>query len=185
MKEKTMAIPAKDKFSLSKVKLIRDGGLDVTYDVTEVVGNESYTNKYHVENVKDVHPDLRKLFKQLAVEMAKMFSPITPKGVAEALEVKMTAKQKEACEKIGKSVQEKFEVRGVSFTGSGDNIGVVITGLYTFDNGLKTAINSPRVKFDNPLFGNEEELEEICTEIENEVYEFLFEGKSAQLELFT
>ena len=47
-KQNVMPIPTKEKFSLSKVKLLKDGGLDVHYEVTEVVGNESYTNKYHV-----------------------------------------------------------------------------------------------------------------------------------------
>lgn len=57
-KQNVMPIPTKEKFSLSKVKLLKDGGLDVHYEVTEVVGNESYTNKYHVLSCKRHTPDL-------------------------------------------------------------------------------------------------------------------------------
>ena len=69
-----MPIPTKEKFSLSKVKLLKDGGLDVHYEVTEVGGNESYTNKYHVLSAKDIHPDLRHLFNNLRPIMGRVFN---------------------------------------------------------------------------------------------------------------
>ncbi len=50
-----MLIPSEKAFALSKVKTLKDGGLDVHYEVTETIGNESYTNKYHVESAKDIH----------------------------------------------------------------------------------------------------------------------------------
>ena len=49
-----MLIPSEKAFALSKVKTLKDGGLDVHYEVTETIGNESYTNKYHVESAKDM-----------------------------------------------------------------------------------------------------------------------------------
>ena len=79
---------------------------------------------------------------------------------------------------------KNIEVRGVSFSGQDDNVGVVLTGLFTVSNNQKTAINSPRLKFNTETFGFEEELEEIAADIETEVYAFLFKGKKAQLELF-
>ena len=79
---------------------------------------------------------------------------------------------------------KNIEVRGVSYSGQDDNVGVVLTGLFTVSNNQKTAINSPRLKFNTETFGFEEELEEIVADIENEVYAFLFKGKKAQLELF-
>ena len=60
-----MLIPSEKAFTLSKVKTLKDGGLDVHYEVTETIGNESYTNKYHVESAKDIHPDLRDCFDRL------------------------------------------------------------------------------------------------------------------------
>ena len=53
-----------------------------------------------------------------------------------------------------------------------DNVGVVLTGLFTVSNNQKTAINSPRLKFNTETFGFEEELEEIAADIETEVYAF-------------
>lgn len=40
------------------------------------------------------------------------------------------------------------------------------------------------MKYAVETFGFEEELENIVCDIENEVYEFLFDGKRAQMDLF-
>ena len=69
-------------------------------------------------------------------------------------------------------------------SGQDDNVGVVLTGLFTISNNQKTAINTPRMKYNVETFGFEEELENIVCDIENEVYEFMFEGKKAQMDLF-
>ena len=69
-----MPIPSEKSFALSKVKTLKDGGLDVHYEVTETIGNESYTNKYHVESAKDIHPDLRECFDRLRPIMGRIFN---------------------------------------------------------------------------------------------------------------
>lgn len=185
MEEKEiMTVPSEKSFALSKVKIIKDGGLDVHYEVTETVGNESYINKYHVESVKDVHPDLLKLFKRMRPIMARLFNVTSFLSMVETDDFKATKKQKDLAREFGDEASSNIEVRAVSFSGSGDNVGVVLTGLFTFSNGQKAVINSPRLKFEVFSFGFEDELEEICQEIESEVYAFLFKNKHAQLELF-
>lgn len=179
-----MPIPTKEKFSLSKVKLLKDGGLDVHYEVTEVVGNESYTNKYHVESAKDIHPDLRDCFDRLRPIMGRIFNITSFLSMVETSDFKATKKQSELSRDFADEMLKNIEVWGVSFSGQDDNVGVVLTGLFTVSNNQKTAINSPRLKFNTETFGFEEELEEIAADIENEVYAFLFKGKKAQLELF-
>lgn len=179
-----MPIPTKERFSLSKVKLLKDGGLDVHYEVTEVVGNESYTNKYHVSSAKDIHPDLRRLFKGLCPIMGRVFNITSFKTMIETPDFKATKNQKEIAEAFTDECLGNIEVRGVSLSGQDDNVGVVLTGLFTVSNNQKTAINTPRMKYNIETFGFEEELEYIVCDIENEVYKFLFEGKKAQMELF-
>lgn len=183
-KQNVMPIPTKEKFSLSKVKLLKDGGLDVHYEVTEVVGNESYTNKYHVLSAKDIHPDLRHLFNDLCPIMGRIFNITSFLSMVETSDFKATKKQSELSRDFADEMLKNIEVRGVSFSGQDDNVGVVLTGLFTVSNNQKSAINSPRLKFNTETFGFEEELEEIAADIETEVYAFLFKGKKAQLELF-
>lgn len=179
-----MFVPSEKAFALSKVKLIKDGGLDVHYEVTETVGNESYTNKYHVESAKDIHPDLRACFERLRPIMGRIFNITSFLSFMETPETKATKAQKDAAREYADEMLRNIEVRGVSFSGQDDNVGVVLTGLFAVSNNQKTAINSPRLKFNTETFGFEEELEEIAGDIEREVYAFLFKGKKAQLELF-
>lgn len=179
-----MQVPTKEKFSLAKVKLLKDGGLDVHFEVTEVVGNESYTNKYHVLSAKDIHPDLRKLFKDLCPIMGRVFNITSFKSMIATPDFKATKKQIEIADSFANECLGNIEVKGVSLSGQDDNVGVVLTGLFTVSNNQKTAINTPRMKYAVETFGFEEELENIVCDIENEVYEFLFEGKRAQMDLF-
>ena len=177
-----MPIPSEKSFALSKVKTLKDGGLDVHYEVTETIGNESYTNKYHVESAKDIHPDLRECFDRLRPIMGRIFNITSFLSMVETDDFKKN--QKEVARNFAYEMLKNIEVRGVSYSGQDDNVGVVLTGLFTVSNNQKTAINSPRLKFNAETFGFEEELEAIVADIENEVYAFLFKGKKAQLELF-
>lgn len=183
-KENVMLVPKENQFALSKVKLLKDGGIDVHYEVTEVIATESYTNQYHVTSAKDIHPDLQNLFDDLAPIMGRVFNITSFLSMVETPEFKATKTQKETAEEFADECLKNIEVRGVSLSGKGDNVGVVLTGLFTTANGQKTAINSPRMKYNTESFGFEEELERIVNKIEDEVYSFLFKGKKAQLELF-
>lgn len=183
-KDEKNVIPKKSSFELSKVKFLKGGGLDVHYNVTEVIDDESYTNKYHVESAKDVHPDLIKLFVRIKPILARVFNITSFLTCISTDDFKANKMQKEIAEDFAKEMMNNIEVRGISLSGKDDNVGVIITGLFTTYNNQKTCINSPRIKLSVESFGFEEELEEIVTEIEEEVYDFLFKGKKAQLELF-
>lgn len=183
-KDEKNVVPKKSSFELSKVKFLKGGGLDVHYSVTEVIDDESYTNKYHVESAKDVHPDLIELFVRIKPILARVFNITSFLTCISTDDFKANKMQKEIAEDFAKEMMNNIEVRGISLSGKDDNVGVIITGLFTTYNNQKTCINSPRIKLSVESFGFEEELEEIVTEIEEEVYDFLFKGKKAQLELF-
>lgn len=180
----TMAKPTENNFSLEKVKLVNNGGICAHYDVTEVVGGTSYTNHYVVDNGMDVHPDLANLFDDLRPIVARVFNINSFLSFVEDKENKIPAKIQEQARAFAGELLDCIEVRGVSFSGKDDNVGVVITAIYTTANGLKTCINTPRIKMATISFGFEEELEEIVGKIEREVYAYLFDGKQAQLSLF-
>ena len=183
-KPNAMSVPSKKAFSLAKVKLLKDGGLSAQYEVVETIGTESYTNDYEIESPKDIHPDLHECFERLRPIMARVFNVTSFLTLVEGKDFKATKAQTEAARDFADEMLKNIEIRGISYSGMGDNVGVVITGLLTVTNNQKVAINSPRIKFTSISFGLEEELEEIAADIENEVYAFLFEGKKAQTELF-
>lgn len=180
----TITKPNPKDFQLEKVKLVNNGGICAHYDVTEVVGGTSYTNHYVVDNGMDVHPDLAGLFEDLRPIVARVFNINSFLSFVEDPANKIPAKIQEQARGFAGELLNNIEVRGVSFSGKDDNVGVVITAVYTTANGLKTCINTPRIKMATISFGFEEELEEIVGKIEREVYAYLFDGKQAQLSLF-
>lgn len=182
--QKIQMVPNENNFALSKVKILKNGGLDVHYEVTEIKGSEAYTTKYHVECTRDIHPDLRALFDQLRPIMGRVLRITSILAMVESEEFKATKNQKQFSSLFVDNWLESIEVRGVALSGEGENLGCVITGLFVVINEQKMAFNSPRLRLSSELFGFEEQLETIVAEIEREVYAFLFKGKQAEMTLF-
>ena len=132
-----MLIPSEKAFALSKIKTLKNGGLDVHYEVTETIGNESYTNKYHVKSAKDIHPDLRGCFKRLRPIMGRIFNITSFLSLVETSDFKATKKQNELSRDFTDELLKNIEVRGVSFSGQDYNVGVVLTGLFAVSNDQK------------------------------------------------
>ena len=176
--------PSEKNFNLSKVKLNPNGGLQADYQLTETVGGETSITDYHANVSRDIHPDLRGLFDDLRPIVARVFNITSFLKLVESGEMKSTKQQKENARAFADELIHKIDVRGVSWSGTSDNVGIVITSVFETPNGLKTCINTPRIKVGQISFGFEEELEKIVDLVKTEVYEFLFNGKQAQLSLF-
>lgn len=182
--EKEHQNPSEKNFNLSKVKLNPNGGLQADYQITETVGGEPSITDYHANVTRDIHPDLQGLFDDLRPIVARVFNITSFLTLIESGEMKATKQQKENARAFGEELINKIDVRGVSWSGTADNVGIVITSVFETPNGLKTCINTPRIKLGQISLGFEEELEKIIDLVKTEVYEFLFNGKQAQLSLF-
>ena len=178
------AIPTEKNFNLSKVKLNPSGGLQANYQVTETIGDEPSVTDYQADVNRDIHPDLRGLFDDLRIIVARTFNITSFLTLMESDEMKLPESKKLLARQYADELISKIDVRGVSWSGSEDNIGVVITSVFETPNGLKTCINTPRIKVAQISFGFEEELEAITDKIKSEVYQYLYKGKQAQLSLF-
>ena len=179
-----MRVPSEEAFTLSKVKVISGGGLDVHYEVEEICGAEVYRENYHLASSKEIHPDLQKKLDNLKPILARIFHLSFFKTLMDVPEFKATAKQKDLAKKEFENILKKIRVTGVSLSGKDENVGVVITGVFEADTKQVMAINTHRIKFATETYGFEEELEKNVGELEKEVYAFLFKNKKAQLELF-
>ena len=182
--EKELHTPSEKNFNLFKVKLNPNGGLQADYQVTETVGNEPSITDYHASVSRDIHPDLRGLFEDLRPIVGRVFNITSFLTFLESDEMKLPESKKLLARTFANELVSKIDVRGVSWSGSDDNTGVIITAVFETPNGLKTCINTPRIKMAQISFGFEEELEQIVNAIKTEVYQFLFKGKQSQLALF-
>lgn len=182
MEQKT--IPTEKNYNLSKVKLNPNGGLQADYQVTETVGGEPSVTDYHASVSRDIHPDLHGLFEDLRPIVGRVFNITSFLTFLDSDEMKLPESKKVLARAFADELIAKIDVRGVSWSGTDDNVGVIITAVFETPNGLKTCINTPRIKMATISFGFEEELEKIVDAIKTEVYQFLFNGKQAQLSLF-
>lgn len=182
--EENKTIPVEKNFNLSKVKLNPSGGLSADYQVTEIVGGELSVTDYSASVSREIHPDLKGCFDDLRTIVGRVFNITSFLTLLESEDMKLPASKMLTARAFAQELISKIDVRGVSWSGSEDNAGVVITAVFETPNGLKTCINTPRIKLAQISFGFEEELETIVNDIKKEVYAFLFKGKQAQLSLF-
>lgn len=181
--EKTLqTIPTEKDFNLSKVKLLPKGGIQAEYQVTQTVDGENSLIDRNETCTRDVHPDLLGLFADLRNIVGRVFNITSFLTFLDAEVVNHNIKDRARA--FADELLEKIEVRGLSWSGTGDKSGVVITAVYETANGLKTCINTPRIVLATISFGFEEELETIVETVKKEVYAYLFKGKQAQLSLF-
>jgi hypothetical protein len=124
------------------------------------------------------------MFTDLRTIVARVFNITSFLTLLESDEMKLPESKKMLARNFADELLAKIEVRGVAWSGTGDNVGVVITSVFETPNGLKTCINTPRIKMATISFGFEEELETIVESIKKEVYAYLFKGKQAQMSLF-
>ena len=177
-------IPNEKNFNLSKIKIDPKGGVKAEYQITASVDGEPSVIDRTESCDRDVHPDLRGLFDDLRSIVGRVFGMTSFLTLMESEEMKLTASKTMAARSFADELLQKIEVRGVSWSGTDENAGVVITAVFETTNGLKTCINTPRIKLATISFGFEEQLETIVNEIKSETYKYLFEGKQAQLSLF-
>lgn len=169
----------KQNFNLTKAKLLPAGGLEVSYQLTEVIGDEATTTDYTATHNRDVHPDLAEAFQGMAGTVAERLGLLN----FEKLRSSIQPKDKGLVDELIADVMDSIEVRGVAWSGSGAKRGVVITSVLTTPNGQKTALNTPRLTVSE----DDAEGAKLVTALDtlnDEVFAYLFEGKQAQLSLF-
>ena len=144
-----------------------DFGVDCKYRVAETNDDGVTTEQeYHVKVSRPVHPDLRNLFENdLAAIVTGIFDN-TQYSAAQELEG-----------------EAAIIPTGVCFAGKNDNIGISILGAIRTKFGRIT-FKTPRIKY---LTGESEicaKLTVFADAIVNEANAYLFDGKTAEMEVF-
>lgn len=146
------------QFSLKKIKYIQSvGNVQASIIMEEVRGQEIYQNKNKIETNKLPHPDFVNLLTQMIPMLKRVFMY---------------------------EGDECIQVTGISITGFEETKAVIIMGTVTAPSGIAMAINTHKIELSSDIYAFEEELGKIVKGLEKEVFEYLFKGKKAQLELF-
>lgn len=179
-----MAVPSESSFKLSKVQLQGNGSVKVNYEICESVGDVEYTNKYKIESTKEIHPDMKHLFDCLVDVLADTCNVYKLVDTVCLSKFEATEEQKAIAREETEATTERITVKSVTLSGKDDNVGCIISGEMEVKGGLKATVISPRLKYNEEIFGFEHELGTVLTELQKEIYAYLFQGKHAELEVF-
>lgn len=171
-----------DNFRLKKVKLLNELGVEVTYLQKITKGQETYWDEHTIKSAIQRHPDLDNAVECLKIHVARIYGLLAI-GMYKS-EKDMTKKEKELLE----TTLDCLKISGVILTGSVDEetSGILVTSQRKiFENKATVVMNTPNIQFDNPIYDYANDLKSIALDVQNEVYQYLFKGKYAMLDLFT
>lgn len=168
--------PKKESFNLKTVKTKDRASLDFEGSAMLSVDNESYEIPYLGLQPITPHPDLLNELDRLRVRLASFYGYTLFESLVNGSNFVASAAQKKYASQFTEQMISKITVNGISFSGK-ERDKIVIKGSYE-----GSAINTKPLHFSNPEYG--EELQEICDKIEDEVYEYIFMNKKAQLDIF-
>lgn len=179
-----MAVPSESSFKLSKVQLQGNGSIKVNYEICESVGGIEYTNKYKIESTKEIHPDMKHLFACLVDVLADTCNVYKLVDTVCLSKFEATEEQKAIAREETEATTERITVKSVTLSGKDDNVGCIISGEMEVKHGLKATVITPRLKYNEEIFGFEHELGTMLMSLQKEIYAYLFQGKKAELEVF-
>ena len=179
-----MKNPSKTNFELDKIKLISGGGLEVQFTLTEIIGADTYKSSQVHKSTKHPHPDLTEPLKKLSPMVAHVYNFLVFRDVVLKKDFKADVSQKKFIETATDLIIDKINVTGFSLSGEEAKKGVVITSTIACDNNQRSAINTPRILLSGSSRGWEELLTELIDEITEEAYEFIYNNKVENPEMF-
>lgn len=170
------------QFTLQKVKT-KGQGLEATFEVQETTGVEVYHDQKTVKSDKTPHPDLTAIIKVFRGHMGEIFYFSTIRELIYSKVFMPNPSQTKILASKYNDLENKITVTGVSVSGKEENKGLIITAKLKTETGQEVAINSQRIKFNGTKYGFEEDLENLITDLEAEVFEYVINGKQAQIEM--
>jgi len=180
----------REKFNLASAKILPKGGVLMSYVENVTIEGESSVIKHTVECATVPHPDLTDLFDELGGCLVSVLGL----DFASALEAAANKKQAKAFNDAWPSVKsfvslvqadknKNISCHGISLSGTNENEGVILIGKNK-NEAMVSSLNSSRVIFSRDIFGVEQKIADLCDLVEQECFEYLTEGKAAQLQLF-
>lgn len=163
----------REEFKLLKFKVAKEG-LTITHhvngttpaDITAVVNSNP-------------HPDLKESMDKLQLYMATRLGLLSGWDFARE-HLKKNPNYLQKAIQGHKDVVKMMNVNGLTFVGSGETYGVMITGSIGVPVKGSAGLSVPKIGFDANDLGYEEEVNEICKEITDEVYKYLILRKKEQ-----
>lgn len=163
-------------FDLRKVKIDKNGA--------NVDHHEGGSDAGIVSKIGETtpHPDLQKSLDALKAIMARRLGLLEGTDIAREISKGDLAKYELALNRE-KEIINRCNVNGLTFTGSGDKFGVMITGSVLLPISGSVGLAVSKIAFNEDSLGYEKEVEQLCEKVKVEVYAYRFQNKKAQLDI--
>ena len=163
--------PEKKDFGFKKVKIVK-GQVEIEANPSFVIDGSTYSPNLKDKFPMEPHKDLINELSELKKPLAKLHGLLDVEMLIESKDFKATPAQKKAAKLHTDVKLGQINVTGISLSGKGQNEGVIITGTYGGQS-----INSKRIRFIGNGLGFEDEVQEACDAVVDEVYAYLYQGK--------
>lgn len=174
IEEQKGRIMPREDFNLTKFKRTKEGLF-----IAHHVGGPNPADVTADVDVKP-HPDLQAKMNELQLYMA------TRLGLLEGWDYSRDNLKGEKLKKAmngHKETLERCNVNGITYLGEGETRGVTITGSIKTPKSGSVGLAVPKITFGKDTLGYEGEVEQICEEITDEVYNYLILRKKEQTDL--
>ncbi len=168
--------PSKEQFVLMEMKSVSRDSVDFKGKVSIADGAETYNIPYSGPYPIIPHPDLFKHLDQLKTRLASYFGYTLFATLVSDSKFKASKAQEKYVEEFMQELFNDIKVTGFSYSGK-ERKAIIVKGTY---NG--SSINTKPLHFTNQEYG--EDMKEICNSVCDEMYEYIFEGKKAQMDIF-
>lgn len=169
----------RSNFKLNKVKLIKNGGLDIHYVAitTDEDGSVS-EERTHTEKTATPLTSLTDCFRAAQEYVASVYNIDFMRQVVSQDKVPFEREHAELVETTYKlNILENLHVYGFTKSGRKKNVGCVISAKFKSPAGYVMAMNTHNIKFNSSAYGFEQELEELWAKLEHEVYNYVILNK--------
>lgn len=170
---------------MAKLKLLKGGGVDATVKISINTDGSFVEVEHNEKNPIVPAPELEDRIRELKHKLLQSCGYLGTMTIVNSKDFKATKAQKTAAAKHVDILMSKTTVTGVHCSGQDQNEGVIISGRIQAENGSNIAMNSPRMRYTSNVFGWEGDLENEVLTIQDELFQYLYEGKKAQLDAFS
>lgn len=168
----------KKDYRLKRVKLMDDQGIEATYLEKVTIGKEVHWVEKTIKSSIQRHPNIDRVVDRLRIHVVRVYGLLAV-GMYKPVEDFNSKESKLLGLLIG-----NIDIVQVTLQGDEETNGAVISAKKNVLGNLVVVMNTPSIKYENSGYDYSYELKETIDELSEEVFEYVFNRKFAQLDLF-
>ncbi len=179
-----MEKPDLENFTLKSLKLPNKGGVEIEYQYELSVRDEIHKVSDKLTSSVEPHPDVSSILRSLKEYYLEITLLKKIYNVVDREEFKANQIQRNMMDNMVEDIKRRVKITKVALSGKDEKSGVIITGVIEAETGQGMALNTHRITFSNETYGFEDELQGKIDDLINECYQYMYENKVAEPDMF-